>query len=75
MAGAIPRYTAQLVILTTEQDRALVEGLEYIMKRNGTAVSRADVLRQALEPGLKKLGKQYADQLKELRGQGTSDAE
>lgn len=67
MAGAIPRYTAQLVILTTPQDRELVEGLEKIMKRNGTAVSRADVLRQALEPGLKKLGRQYAQDLEELR--------
>lgn len=59
MAGMVPKYTEQLVLLTTEEDGDLVAALEKLMKAGGDAVSRADVLRQALAPGLKKLaGKQ-----------------
>lgn len=70
MAGMVPRYTKQLVILTTPEDAALVAELEKVMKSTGHAVSRADVLRQALEPGLKKLTRQYAEQLEALRTTG-----
>lgn len=70
MAGMVPRYTKQLVILTTAEDAALVTELEKVMKSTGHAVSRADVLRQALEPGLKKLTRQYAEQLEALRATG-----
>jgi hypothetical protein len=67
MAGMVPRYTKQLVLLTTETDATLVSDLETIMKGSGEAVSRADVLRQALEPGLKRFAKAYAAELEALR--------
>lgn len=66
MAGMVPKYTAQLVMLETEQNGQLVADLEKIMKGTGDAVSRADVLRQALAPGLRKLKGQYAEQLAAL---------
>lgn len=53
MAGMEKRYTEQLVLLTTPDNRDLVEGLELLLRSSGDAVSRADVLRQLLEPGLK----------------------
>ena len=59
MAGMVPRFTAQLVILETEGNGDLVAALERLMKADGTAVSRADVLRTALAPGLARLRKKY----------------
>lgn len=61
MAGMKARYTSQLVLLTTVEDGDLVAALEVLMKERGEAVSRADVLRQALAPGLTKLRKRYED--------------
>jgi hypothetical protein len=61
MAGMVPKYVAQLVILETETNGDLVAALERLMKADGSAVSRADVLRQALAPGLARLEKRYAD--------------
>jgi division protein CdvB (Snf7/Vps24/ESCRT-III family) len=66
MAGMVPKYTAQLVILETAANGKLVQDLETIMKGTGDAVSRADVLRQALAPGLRKLAKQYEVELTSL---------
>ena len=62
MAGMVPKYTAQLVILETQDNGDLVAALEHLMKADGSAVSRADVLRQALAPGLRKLAKEYGEQ-------------
>jgi len=59
MAGMVPKYTAQLVILETAENGDLVAALESLMKADGSAVSRADVLRQALAPGLAKLQRKY----------------
>lgn len=61
MAGMVPKYTAQLVILETQENGDLVAALEQLMKNSGDAVSRADVLRQALAPGLKKLAREYGE--------------
>jgi hypothetical protein len=58
----VPKYVAQLVILETETNGDLVAALERLMKADGSAVSRADVLRQALAPGLARLEKRYADE-------------
>lgn len=60
MAGMVPRYTGQLVILETQENTDLVAALESIMKARGEAVSRADVLRQALAPGLRKMQREHA---------------
>lgn len=60
MAGMVPRYTGQLVILETEANTDMVAALEQVMKDRRDAVSRADVLRQALAPGLRKLARDYA---------------
>jgi hypothetical protein len=62
MAGMVPKYTAQLVILETQDNGDLVAALEALMKADGSAVSRADVLRQALAPGLTRLRKRYEDE-------------
>lgn len=59
MAGMKARYTEQLVMLETEEIGDLVTGLEEVMKDLNEAVSRADVLRQALAPGLRKLKIRY----------------
>jgi hypothetical protein len=55
----VPKYTAQLVILETQDNGDLVAALESLMKADGSAVSRADVLRQALAPGLTRARKRY----------------
>lgn len=60
MAGMVPRYTGQLVILETQDNADLVAALERVMKARKDAVSRADVLRQALAPGLRKLQRECA---------------
>jgi hypothetical protein len=62
MAGMVPKYTSQLVILETQDNGDLVAALEALMKADGSAVSRADVLRQALAPGLAKLRRKYEDE-------------
>jgi hypothetical protein len=59
MAGMVSKYTAQLVILETTDNGDLVAALEALMKQSGDAVSRADVLRQALAPGLRALRKKH----------------
>jgi hypothetical protein len=76
MAGMVPKYTAQLVILETEANGDLVAALEALMKGTGEAVSRADVLRQALAPGLKRLaGKQDPEALAAAVAKAAQDRE
>lgn len=66
MAGMVPKYTEQLVALVTKDTREQVEALERVMKSRGDAVSRADVIRQALDVGLPKLLRKYAKELEAL---------
>jgi hypothetical protein len=76
MAGMVPKYTAQLVILETRENGDLVAALEAIMKEDGSAVSRADVLRQALAPGLRALRKRHeGGRLEEALRKVASDRE
>lgn len=66
MAGMVPKYTEQLVALVDKDTRTAIERLERVMKGNGAAVSRADVIRQALDKGLPALLRRYKSELDAL---------
>ena len=62
----VARYTEQIVMLVDKDTRGLVDRLEVVMKGRGDAVSRADVLRQALDKGLPALARKYRAELEAL---------